>query len=86
VSPPRRPPCLPLAVPRGLSISSGFWTGGRKAYRKELDQQYHAHLKSLRHPLKHTTDEDELEKIRLQIKAAQSEFKEKAAHIGKMIF
>jgi hypothetical protein len=67
-------------------MSSGFWDGGPEAYRKGLDQHYHARLASLRDRLEQSADEAEREKIRIEIQATQSEFDQKASEIRKQIF
>ncbi len=67
-------------------MSSGFWTGGPAAYHKGLNQNYYARLEALRVRFEHSADEAEREKIRIEIEATQSEFKNKAADIDKMIF
>ncbi len=75
-----------FVVPRTFKMSSGFWTGGPKEYRKGLKKQFDARLATLRSRLADATDEEEREAIRLEIKAVQTDYEKKVAEIGKMIF
>jgi hypothetical protein len=66
--------------------SSGFWTGGPKAYRDALSQEYDARLAELRERLAQSGTEDERRRLQAEIQATQIEHKKKIKEIDGLLF
>jgi len=66
--------------------SSGFWTGGPKAYRDALTREYDARLAELRERLAQSATGDERQRLQAEIQATQIEYKKKVKEIDGLLF